>query len=395
LSFNISLELAEKLVDKTMEILGKNINIMDNRGMIIASGDKKRINSFHEGATCVINQRKVMEIGQEEIHHFVGVQPGINLPIEFNENIVGVVGITGNPEDVRNYGILDKNLVELMIKEAFLTKESQFELRIRNNLIHELLYLMNGSSSGEILAMAEVLDLDLSLSRCVCLIQIEQINTPGYPNGAIEKTYLQQLEDNFIKLVSKLLDSQDLVSFMSPDKLIILKALHDGDNKKALQNLCNMIKKHIAADLRCSCTIGIGSPVSNYFDISSSYEEALKALAIGKKMYGSQSIFIFDDLIWGRLIDSIPSDISQKFLDLIMPEELLSDEKLIKTLRCFIENNLSPGKTSKKLYIHRNTLMYRLNIIQKLTGFDPQLFDNAMLFKLAFIIKDYHNSSSA
>ncbi|MTI59547.1 MAG: hypothetical protein FH762_06080 [Firmicutes bacterium] len=102
-------KLAKKIVDKTMNVLGKNINIMDCNGIIIASGERKRVNSFHEISTKVFEKGSTIIIGENEAEKYKGVKSGINLPIKFNSKIIGVVGITGKIGEVEGYGEIVKN----------------------------------------------------------------------------------------------------------------------------------------------------------------------------------------------------------------------------------------------------------------------------------------------
>src|SRR5690554_5011572 len=97
-------ELAQKIVDNTMDVLGKNINIMDHNGIIIGSGNKNRIDNYHEVANRVIESGKTYIIRDDMEKEFQGVKEGINLPIKFQEKIMGVVGITGDADEVTGYG---------------------------------------------------------------------------------------------------------------------------------------------------------------------------------------------------------------------------------------------------------------------------------------------------
>jgi carbohydrate diacid regulator len=113
-------QLAQEIVDRTMGIIGKNINIMDNRGVIIGSGDEKRIDDIHEGAIIVIKQGTGFEITDEEARSLHGVRPGINLPISFDGKILGVIGITGSPDEIRSFGELVRMAAELSLQQAVL-----------------------------------------------------------------------------------------------------------------------------------------------------------------------------------------------------------------------------------------------------------------------------------
>ncbi|MHC2994187.1 MAG: hypothetical protein IBV53_01585 [Candidatus Atribacteria bacterium] len=120
----ITHKLAQNIVDKTMSILERNINIMDENGVIIGSGDRSRLNQYHEGAAQVIKEGKKLEIYSNDINHLVGAKPGINLPIEHNNKIIGVVGITGEPNEVSPFGEVIKMTVERIgIEEVETPKE--------------------------------------------------------------------------------------------------------------------------------------------------------------------------------------------------------------------------------------------------------------------------------
>ncbi len=143
----ITHKLAQDIVDKTMNILGRNINIMDENGVIIGSGDKSRLNQFHEGAAQVIKEGKKLEIYSKDINHLVGAKPGINLPIEYNNKIIGVVGITGEPNEVTPFGEVIKMTVEMMLQQEFLLKELQLEKQVQENFVHDLISGRIGNDS--------------------------------------------------------------------------------------------------------------------------------------------------------------------------------------------------------------------------------------------------------
>src|SRR5690554_6267148 len=111
----LTVKLAQEIVERTMNVLGKNINIMDYNGVIIGSGNKDRVNTYHEGAVKVLETRERFIVTEEKAKSLRGVKPGINLPIKFNDKIIGVVGITGKIDEVESYGEIVKNLVELML----------------------------------------------------------------------------------------------------------------------------------------------------------------------------------------------------------------------------------------------------------------------------------------
>lgn len=170
----ITHKLAQDIVDKTMNILRKNINIMDENGVIIGSGDKSRLNQFHEGAAQVIKEGKKLEIYFNDINHLIGVKPGINLPIEHDEKIIGVVGITGEPNEVRPFGEVIKMTVEMMLQQEFLLKELQLEKQARENFIQDLLSGRIGSDTDLFITRGQITGYDILIPRVALIIDIYQ-----------------------------------------------------------------------------------------------------------------------------------------------------------------------------------------------------------------------------
>lgn len=112
-------ELAAEIVDRTMSIIRHNINIMDENGVIIASGDRSRIGDEHAGAKDALSGKSGISISPDECSDLAGTKPGVNLPIVFHDEIIGVIGITGAPSKVSPYGELVKMAAEMTVEQAF------------------------------------------------------------------------------------------------------------------------------------------------------------------------------------------------------------------------------------------------------------------------------------
>ncbi|MFW5991957.1 MAG: sugar diacid recognition domain-containing protein, partial [Halanaerobiaceae bacterium] len=162
-------DLAQRVVDKTMNVLGKNINIMNHEGIIIGSGDKKRLNTFHEVAKEVVESGTPCIISSEEASKFQGVKAGINLPVKFQEDIIGVVGITGKVEEVKGYGQIVKNMVELILQQEFLRREVEIKNKARENFFQQL--IGNSISSRELLKdKIQLYNINTNIYRVIMLI---------------------------------------------------------------------------------------------------------------------------------------------------------------------------------------------------------------------------------
>ncbi|WP_322740638.1 sugar diacid recognition domain-containing protein, partial [Providencia heimbachae] len=114
----LTTKLAQEIVDRTMKIIECNVNVMDENGCIIGSGDSNRLNEFHEGALLAIKQKRTVIIDEATANNLHGVKPGVNLPLYFNNKIVGVIGLTGEPKEIKQFGELVSMTAVMMLEQA-------------------------------------------------------------------------------------------------------------------------------------------------------------------------------------------------------------------------------------------------------------------------------------
>ena len=151
----------------------------------------------------------------------------------------------------------------------------------------------------------------------------------------------------------------------------------------------------INSELMLKVFVGIGTPVDSINEIARSYSEARLAIEIGRVFEGEKYILSYDELGIGRLIYQLPSKLCELFLDEIFKKDGLEvlDDETLQTIDKFFENNLNVSETSRQLFVHRNTLVYRLDKIERLTGLDLRKFDDAVVFKVAVLVSKYLTSN--
>jgi len=407
-SVKIVHKLAQDIVDKTMKILGKNINIMDENGIIIGSGDKKRLNKFHEGAAKVIKEKKKLEIYSKDINHLAGAKPGINLPIEHNNKVIGVVGITGEPNEVSPYGEVIKMTVEMMLQQEFLLKEVHLEHQARENFIQDLISGRIGNDLDLFLIRGQIVGYDILIPRIAMIMNIYQFeNTAkqslqtfkGKKEGEI---FLQRLKNDVLKTVQRIFINtpEEIVSYAGGDKFVVLKTINPKDSKEILRKkiykIAEIIKNTIYQKMKFKVTIGIGEYHKNIRSLNKSFREATQALEVGTKLEDPGNIFHINDLGIGRILAEIKKEtqkeiIKETFYSVKDIKGKRINETLFKTLNAFFDNNLSISKTSKSIYAHRNTLIYRLRRVKEITGLDPKNFDDAVRLRIALKMKLYQS----
>ncbi|MBR5124580.1 MAG: helix-turn-helix domain-containing protein, partial [Clostridia bacterium] len=150
----------------------------------------------------------------------------------------------------------------------------------------------------------------------------------------------------------------------------------------------------LRTELNLRCVIGIGTTAKHLRVLADKYKEAQVAIEVGKVFDTEKSVIHYDNLGIGRLIYQLPTTLCEMFLQEVFKKGSLEslDRETLMTIQCFFENNLNVSETSRKLFVHRNTLVYRLEKIRKLTGLDLREFEHAITFKVALMVKKYLSS---
>ncbi len=197
--------------------------------------------------------------------------------------------------------------------------------------------------------------------------------------------------------------SFDMVQNIFPDKnkdyvistgeqdIVLVKEIKQGTDIKEIEKIAKGIADTLNSEFYTKVSIGIGTVVDNIKDLARSYKEAQVALEVGKVFDTEKNIISYENLGIGRLIYQLPTTLCEMFLQEVFKNGSLDalDRETLMTIQCFFENNLNVSETSRKLFVHRNTLVYRLEKIRKLTGLDLREFDHAITFKVALMVKRY------
>jgi len=389
----LSPDLAQNIVNSSMEIIGKNINIVDENGIIIASGDSSRINTFHELSVEVIKTGKTLEIDKDECSKMDGVLPGISLPINFGDKIIGVVGITGDPEEVRVYAKLLKNTVELMLQDSFLKQQLQAEIGARDRFIHDLLKGRFEHDMDLFRFRANTLGYDIEVPRVAIVIDIIKIGGVLLQEWLASKTgrelKLESMTSEIQRRLRRIQEETSMLTRVGRERFAILYIvpddLRDEQLKKRLDGVARNLSEMLDKSFKMTVSIGIGNKANNLEEYSRSYREACLALKINQKIGGPPSVYYWNEIGINLVLEYLPENIRE----LIAKTVKVLDDNLKETIKIFFDSNLSVNRAANKLFVHRNTMTYRLDRVQSLTGLDPRNFYDAMYLYLAIMLEKY------
>ena len=188
--------------------------------------------------------------------------------------------------------------------------------------------------------------------------------------------------------------SKDYVISVGEHDIVLVKEIKDGAEVRDLEKIAVNISDTLSAEFYTKVSIGISTVVTNIKDLAKAYQEAQVALEVGKVFDTEKNIISYENLGIGRLIYQLPTTLCEMFLQEVFKKGDLDslDRETLMTIQSFFENNLNVSETSRKLFVHRNTLVYRLEKIRKLTGLDLREFEHAITFKVALMVKKYLNS---
>ncbi|EXU75696.1 CdaR family transcriptional regulator [Erwinia mallotivora] len=376
-TYHLDARLAQDIVARTMKIIDSNVNVMDARGRIIGSGDPERIGEMHEGALLALSQARVVDIDDAVARHLHGVRPGINLPLRIDGEIVGVIGLTGEPVALRHYGELVCMTAEMMLEQARLLHLLAQDSRLREELVLNL--IRSDTLSPALTEWAQRLRIDLNQPRVVAVVEVDS-GQLGVDSAMSELQQLQTL------LTTPQRDN--LIAIVSLTEMVVLKPAFNAygrfdaeDHRKRVELLQARMKESGHLRMR----IALGNFFTGPGSIARSYRTARTTMLVGKQRMPELRSYFYQDLVLAVLLDSLrggwqAGELSRPLARL---KSMDNNGLLKRTLIAWFSHNVQPSATAKALYIHRNTLEYRLNRISELTGLNLSNFDDRLLLYVA------------
>ena len=351
-------KLGDKIIREVRKLIHEDIIIVNKQAVIIASTEPARIGHYHEGADYTIQNKKTMIITEEDEQRLKGVKAGINLPITIQEQVLGVIGITGNPDEVAPFGSLMKKMTELLIKESIYIQEVEWKERMAKTLLNR----------------AEVLGIVTNHKKRCILIRVEDSTDDSISNIIMKaKRWLEQ-------------QTTGVVTKWKENQLLLLLDCVENQSEIQIKKYMENFYQFAENDLHTNVSIGIGNEV-NFKSLVTSYMQAKKALKAK-----SHSIVFYNDL----LLDIILADVKENSKDVFIHrvfEPIRNDAVLIQTLKTYVQNNLHLKTTAEHLHIHINTLHYRLKKIYELTNLDPKSTESIVIFYLGLQLLDEYTKN--
>lgn len=271
-----------------------------------------------------------------------------------------------NPE----LGMAGRMAVSQLENLLFAYKEKMDKNRFIQNLLLDNLLLV------DVYNQAKKMKIPTEQRRAVYLIESRNEN---------EMLVLETMKGVFAT------GTRDFVTSVDEKHVILVKALENTEDYRDVNQIAKVIVDTVNAEAMARVRVSYGTIIGDLKDVSRSYKEADIALQVGKVFYADRTILAYNELGIGRLIHQLPISLCEMFLREVFKGDasVLFEEEELTSVYTFFDNNLNISETARQLYVHRNTLVYRLEKIQKKTGLDVRKFEDALTFKIAMMVADH------
>ncbi|MEU6139639.1 sugar diacid recognition domain-containing protein [Streptomyces sp. NPDC047081] len=367
----LSPSLAQEIAADTSAVIGFNVLITDAEGMVIGSGDTSRVGSFHEASVEVVRTQEPATHTAAQAQQLQGVRPGCTLPLVTGGRAVGTVGITGTPAQVRRFGLLVKRQTEILLRESVMLRSRLLAERAAETLLTDIASYDPQVVEGEFLRFrAAELGFDLRLPRVAVAIEVtvpprgdRRHRAPTQDMALVRSELLRTVREVFA-------DPQDIVATTAPGWIGVLHRLPAEHPATPLADRCRRVTDVIAAQDGLTARAGIGEPASSVGGLHDSYQDARDALRLGARLSGGSGVHVITDLRVHQLLAAVGQPARTRLLELTAAKLRAQPDwpALRDTITAWCESGFNLVRASTALHIHRNTVVYRMNKIEQITG---------------------------
>jgi len=353
----ISNQILQSTIDGLKNITRKELSVVEKEGKVIATTEENMIGRQIDAIENFVDS-------QAESQLILGYQY-----FKIYDNGVPEYVIQVKGEDEEGYRI--GKIAAFQIQSLLVAYKERYD---KDNFIKNL--LLDNLLLVDIYSRAKKLHVENNVRRIVYLIET-----------TIDK------DMNIVEIVRGAFPSKtkDFVTAVDEHSIIMVKELREKEGTEEIEKIAKMISDTLNAEINSKVYISIGTIVGDLKDVSRSYKEAKMALEVGKIFDGERFVVNYEKLGIGRLIYQLPLPLCRMFIKEVLHGLTIDDfdDETLATVNKFFENNLNVSETSRQLYIHRNTLVYRLDKLQKMTGLDLRNFDDAIIFKITLMVSKY------
>ena len=353
----ISNKILQNTIDGLKTIARVDFEVLDTEGKEVATTAEVPFGGRAEAAEFVKSQADSQEIeGCQFFKIYDDQQP---------EYVLVTIGSDENAYLVGKMAAFQIQNLMIAYKERF--DKDNF---VKNLLLDNLLLI-------DIYSRAKKLHIQTEVNRVAMIVETDN------------------KDSNILEMLRSFLgvNSLDFITAVDERDVIVVKDLSEGDGVKEIEKAAKAMESFLKKEGMTGIRVAYGTVVKEIKEVSRSYKEAKMAMDVGKIFFDDRSIIAYSQLGIGRLIYQLPIPLCKMFIKEIFGDKSPDDfdEETLTTIQKFFENSLNVSETSRQLFIHRNTLVYRLDKLQKTTGLDLRIFEDAITFRIALMVVKYMN----
>lgn len=355
----MSSRVFQGIILQMKEATDRTIGVLDSTGTVIACNELSIIGKKRDAVALEINSASYSMLKLEGYTYKV--------LSTFGNNFDYVVFVQGEDDVAQSLTVM----ASVALNGA---KQSHDEKHDKATFVKNI--LLDNILSGDIYVRARELHFSNDIPYAVLLVRQEDKS-----DLAVVDIVQNMFPDR----------QHDFVINVNETDLALVKEVKKGTTIKELIAIAKSLEDTINSELYIKTVIGVGSIAMHLRDLAGAFKDAQVAIEVGKVFDTEKSIIAYENLGIGRLIYQLPTTLCEMFLSEVFKKNTIDslDSETIFTINKFFENNLNVSETSRKLFVHRNTLVYRLEKIKKLTGLDLREFDHAIIFKVALMVRKY------
>ena len=353
----MSNRLYQTVLHQMKDVIGRTIGIIDENGIVIACSELSKIGESKQRIREELSYSTETVVYEGYSYRFINV----------NDKNDCICFVEGDNSDAANMA----SLLAIFLGNMKTLYDEKYD---KGSFIKSI--LLDNILPSDIYIKSNELHFSNDEHRVVFVIKFQAPSaTPPY------------------EVVQQIIGSsdKDYVINISELDVVVVREISHGTDAKEMEDYAKTLIEAIMEKYSLKATIGISSVVDNLKDLARAYKEARIAFEVGKVFDIERTVISYENLGIGRLIYQLPTTLCEMFLSEVFKRGSLDslDHETLMTVQSFFENNLNVSETSRKLFVHRNTLVYRLEKIRKLSGLDLREFDHAVTFKVALMVKKY------
>lgn len=384
----ITRDLGKDLVKKIEKVLGRSVYLYDENGSALSGASF----SINLNALKAIQENREM-IEKREGKHFSCT------PINYDGKVVGAVCAGDTKKDeAKEFSNLAKGLAEVLLYEEFLVKNIHIANDLRSDFIKEILTGTKIKTTEEAIEQGDIIGVNLRFKYAVMILKIDALYDHHIENHKklpmeVARTkfqdYLKEIEENLLCAFEE--EIQNCIVYIGEGKFVMLKEIREENintlnSFKVLKDSGQHIYKNLNKRFTGRASVAVGQYYPGLSGLRKSYEDASIALKLGEKVIPQKKVYhILDVAMFVGLLGDVTGTRANELAYQVL-RNLYLDKDLLKTTSIFLECGMNLTEASKKLHLHRNTLIYRLNKVKELIGLNPAIFHDALQIKLGLMV---------